>query len=88
MVTLENGKRSGSAIYFYDYDTSPNNKLTGITENKPDINYVTIRKRDKWVNHLQKNKLQEHKEDDEVKELFEWAKHKKVLLKILTHYST
>jgi hypothetical protein len=25
-----------------------------------------------------KNKLQEHKEDDEVKELFKWAKHKKV----------
>jgi hypothetical protein len=25
-----------------------------------------------------KKKLQEHKQDDEVKELFEWAKHKKV----------
>jgi hypothetical protein len=36
------------------------------------------RKRDKWVSHLQKNKVQEHKEDDKVKELFEWAKHKNV----------
>jgi hypothetical protein len=45
---------------------------------KTNQTYVTIRKRDKWVSHLQKNKLQEHKENDEIKELFEWAKHKNV----------
>jgi hypothetical protein len=27
---------------------------------------------------LTKNKLQEHKENDEIKELFKWAKHKNV----------
>jgi hypothetical protein len=43
MGTLENGKRSGSAIYFYDYGfgsvmtPAQINKLKGITENKPDI---------------------------------------------------
>ncbi len=36
---------------------------------------ITIRKRHKWVSHLQRNRVQEHKEDDEVKELFKWAKH-------------
>jgi hypothetical protein len=30
-----------------------------------------------------KNKVQEHKEDNEVQELFEWAKHKKVTPKNL-----
>jgi hypothetical protein len=45
---------------------------------KTNQTYVTIRKRDKWLSHLQKNKLQELKEDDEIKELFKWAKHKKV----------
>jgi hypothetical protein len=31
----------------------------------------------RWVTY-KKNKVQEYKEDDEVKELFKWAKHKKV----------
>jgi hypothetical protein len=35
-----------------------------------------------------KNKLQEHKEDDEIKELFKWENIKTCLLKISTHYST
>jgi hypothetical protein len=35
------------------------------------------------VSYLQENKVQEHKEGDEVKELFEWAKHKKVPAKNL-----
>jgi hypothetical protein len=71
MGTLENGKRSGSAIYFYDYGFGSVMTPAQITNLwvslKTNQTYVTIRKRDKWVNHLQKNKLQEHKEDDEVK---------------------
>jgi hypothetical protein len=81
MGTLENEKQSGSAIYFYDYGFGSVMTPAWITNLrislKTNQTYVTIRKRDKWVNHLQKNKIQEHKEDDEVKELFEWAKHKK-----------
>lgn len=82
MGTLENGKRSGSAIYFYDYgfgSVMTPARITNLRVSlKTNQTYVTIRKRDKWVSHLQKNKLQEHKENDEIKELFEWAKHKNV----------
>jgi hypothetical protein len=82
MGTLENGKRSGSAIYFYDYgfgSVMTPARITNLWVSlKTNQKYVNISKRDKWVSHLQKNQLQEHKEDDEVKELFKWAKHKKV----------
>jgi hypothetical protein len=85
--TLEIRKRSGSAIYFYDYGCGSVMTPTQITNLRVSLKtnqtYVTIRKRDKWVSYLQKNKLQEHKEDDEIKELFEWAKHKKVPLENL-----
>jgi hypothetical protein len=59
MGTLENGKRSGSAIYFYDYgfgSVMTPARITNLRVSlKTNQTYVTIRKRDKWVSHLQKN---------------------------------
>jgi hypothetical protein len=58
MGTLENWKISGSAIYFYDYGfgsvMTPARIANLRVSLKTNQTYVTIRKRDKWVSHLQK----------------------------------
>jgi hypothetical protein len=62
MGTLQNGKWSGSAIYFYDYGFGSVMTPAWITNLRVSLKtnqtYVTISKRDKWVSHLQKNKVQ------------------------------
>jgi hypothetical protein len=61
MGTLENGKRSGPAIDFYDYGfgsvMTPAQKTNLRVSLKTNQTYVTIRKRDKWVSHLQKKQI-------------------------------
>jgi hypothetical protein len=92
MGTLKNGKRSGSAIYFYDYGFGSVMTPAQITNLRVSVKtnqtYVTIRKRDKWVSHLQKTNYKNTKKMMKSRNYSNGQNIKKCLPRILTHYST
>jgi len=80
--SLQDGKRIGSAVYFFDHGLSRVMTPARIVNLRQSLNTgklcSAIAKRDKWVNHLRANKLNLNHNDINVTELFQWANNTRV----------
>ena len=78
--TLKDGKRVGSALYFYDFGISKAPslradriaKLRGPTNN-PDRTYLAIQRRDRWIAHIQSNNHGLEMPESDKDDILQWA---------------
>lgn len=81
----KDGKRIGSALYFYDFGLSKNPsmgagriaKLRG-PPNNPDRPYQAIQRRDRWMNHINENSHGILASEEEKYEILHWAKQARI----------
>jgi hypothetical protein len=80
--TLVNGKRLDSAIYFYDYGLNSLMTVSRIINLRKsldkNVEYKCISKRDKWVERLMENRINQRIPITDIENIFEWAKGIKV----------
>jgi hypothetical protein len=85
--TLKDHKRLDSAIYFYDFGlntTMTASRIVNLRESTiTGRTYAAIRKRDVWMDYLERHKNRRVFGEDEIQRLFTWAESTKVEASVL-----